>query len=73
MSDDVKMPLVDLVGYEWDEAVKTASDHGLQLHQEFTSAPNGPGHGALRVIRQMTRGHEIWCMCAAEEWGDRPC
>lgn len=73
MSDDADMPLVDLVGYEWEQAVKTASAHGLQLHQEFTVSPKGPGRGTLRVIRQVTRGNEIWCVCAAEEWGDRPC
>lgn len=73
MRDDDQMHSVDLVGYEWDEAVKAALLHGLQLHQELTAAPKGAGHGPLRVIRQTTRGDEIWCMCAAEEWGDAPC
>lgn len=72
MRDDAQMHSVDLVGYEWEEAVKVASLHGLQLHQEFTAAPKGPGHGTLRVIRQTNRDNEIWCMCAAEEWGDAP-
>lgn len=64
---------IDLIGYEWNEALSVASARGVTLHLTRTAPPRGAGDGTLRVIRQVNAGNEIHCTCAAEEWGDGSC
>lgn len=60
----------NFVGYEWEMAVKYASELGIKLRRELTAPPRGMGDGQLRVVRQRVVDGCIVCTCAAEDWGE---
>jgi hypothetical protein len=68
LQEDSNQDSYDFIGWEWDQAVQTATEKGLILIPVIINSCDDPKNSTLRIVRHEQLSEGLCCICVYEDW-----